>query len=66
LYNYLKAIMLIISRFFFIVLSLTRYLYNKYKSIYTIIRGSGRSSYFIIISIVTFIVTAILTPLTIL
>jgi hypothetical protein len=54
--------MLIISLFSFIVLSLTRHSYNKYKLVQTTIGVSGNLSCLVIILIVMLIVIAMLTP----
>ena len=48
------------------VLNLTKHLYRKYKSVYTIIGIIRSLSYFIIIFKVVLIIIIILTPLTIL
>ena len=45
LYNYLNVIILIISRFSFIILNLTKYLYNKYKFIYIINKIKSKFNY---------------------
>jgi hypothetical protein len=54
--------MLIISLFSFIVLSLTRHLYNKYKLVQTTIGVSRNLSCLAIILIVVLIAIAMLTP----
>jgi hypothetical protein len=54
--------MLIIRRFSFVILSLTKHLYNKYKSVQTIIRVYKNLSCLLIILIVILIAIAILTP----
>jgi hypothetical protein len=58
--------MLIIKRFSFVVLSLTKHLYNKYKSVQTTIRVCGNPSYLLIILIIVLIAIVILTPFTML
>jgi len=58
--------MLIIRRFSFIVLSLTKYLWREYKLVYTIIGIIESLSRSIIIFRVVPIIIAMLTPLTIL
>jgi hypothetical protein len=58
--------MLIIRRFSFVVLSLTKYLYNKYKSVQITIRVCENPSCLLIILIIVLIAIVILTLFTIL
>ena len=65
LYNCRKAIILIINRFSLVVLSFTRHLYNKYKSVYIIILDSSSFNLSQIVDKVVLITILILTPTTI-
>jgi hypothetical protein len=58
--------MSIIRRFSFVVLSLTKHLYSKYKSVQTTIRVCENPSCLLIILIIVLIAMAILTPFTML
>ncbi len=58
--------MLIINRFSFVILSLTRHLYKEYESVYIIISIASSSSYSITFTIIKLIVYAKLAPATIL
>jgi hypothetical protein len=57
---------LIIRRFLFVVLSLTKHLSSEYKSVQTTIRVCENLSCLLIILIIVLITIAILTPFTIL
>jgi hypothetical protein len=65
-YNCQSAIISIIRRFFCVLPSLTKYSYNKYKSVQTTIRVCKNPSCLVIILIVVLIAIAILTLLTML
>jgi hypothetical protein len=56
------AIILIIRRFFFVVLSLTKYSYSKYKSVQIIVGITSRPSYSVIIFSVELIANVISIP----
>jgi hypothetical protein len=61
-YNCQSAIILIIRRFSCVIPSLTKHLYNKYKSVQTTIRVCENPSCLVIILIIVLIVIAISTP----
>jgi hypothetical protein len=61
LYNCRSAIISIIRRFSCVIPSLTKHLYNEYKSVQTTIRVCGNPSCLVIILIVVLIAIAILT-----
>jgi hypothetical protein len=64
-YNCWSAMISIIRRFSYVVPSLTKHLYNKYKSVQTTIGVCENPSCLVIILIVMLITMAISTPLTI-
>ena len=64
-YNWRSTIILIIRRFSLVVPSLTKYLYNKYKSVQTTTGVYKNPNCLVIILIVILIVIAMLTPLTV-
>jgi hypothetical protein len=66
LYNCRSAIILIIRRFFYVILSLTKYLYNKYKLVQTTIKVYKNLSCLVIILIIMLIIIVISIPLTML